>query len=58
MEPKKAKEWIEVLREGLSLIPKTAPKKNPKKNPRTPPTKIFTKRKMHCCHWNNLNAQT
>ena len=34
MEPKKAKEWIEVLREGLALIPKAPPKKNPKKTPR------------------------
>lgn len=30
MEPNKAKEWIEVLREGLSLI------NPPKKTPRTP----------------------
>lgn len=38
MEPKKAKEWIEVLREGLSLISK------PKKN-KTVKTKEKTKSK-------------
>jgi len=38
MEPKKAKEWIEVLREGLSFIPKpkktktVKPKENTKSN--------------------------
>jgi len=45
MEPKKAKEWIEVLREGLSLIPKTTLKKNPKKTPRTPQQKFSLKGK-------------
>lgn len=41
MEPKKAKEWIEVLREGLSLIPKT----HPKKTLRTPQQKFSLKGK-------------
>tara|TARA_B100000674_G_C37490821_1_gene755804 strand:- start:239 stop:592 length:354 start_codon:yes stop_codon:yes gene_type:complete len=37
MEPKKAKEWIEVLREGLALIPKSKTKQVPKKISKTTP---------------------
>jgi NAD-dependent DNA ligase len=39
MEPKKAKEWIEVIREGLSLIPKSNNSQPPKKTPIIPPEK-------------------